>query len=116
MHRLTAETGRAEASWLRLVLTVLAVWRITHLLAREDGPWAVVARLREGLGDTVAGRLLDCFKCLSLWVAVPFAWMVGAGPPRVLAWLALSGGAVLLEESLEEPLVIETEVDDELLR
>ena len=31
---------------LRLVLAALAVWRLTHLLAEEDGPWGLVARLR----------------------------------------------------------------------
>lgn len=41
---------------------------------------------------------MDCFYCLSLWVALPFAaWLVGAWSARVVVWLALSGGAILLE-------------------
>ena len=38
------------AFWARLVLAVLATWRLTHLLAREDGPADLVVRLRARLG------------------------------------------------------------------
>lgn len=109
-----------ESPWLRFVLAVLAVWRITHLLAREDGPWDRVARLRERAGDGFWGGLLDCFYCLSLWVALPFSPLLASDwPGRGLYWLALSGAAVLLERSRSgavEPLIIETRTDDELLR
>lgn len=109
-----------ESPWLRFLLAVLAVWRITHLLAREDGPWDLVARLRKGLGDRFWGRLLDCFYCLSLWIALPFAPLLGTGwPGRGLYWLALSGAAIVLERSVPgaaEPLIIETRTEDELLR
>ncbi len=47
--------------WTRFALSVLAVWRVTHLLAREDGPGDVVYRLRRRLGETTLGRLMDCF-------------------------------------------------------
>jgi hypothetical protein len=41
---------------------------------------------------------LDCFYCLSLWVAVPFSYWLGTTwPKRAVLWLALSGGAILLE-------------------
>ena len=38
-----------------LVLGALAVWRITHLLAAEDGPWDLVLRLRKAAGLRVLG-------------------------------------------------------------
>jgi hypothetical protein len=42
--------------------------------------------------------LLDCFACLSLWVSVPFALIVGTTWLEwVLVWLGLSGGAMLIE-------------------
>jgi hypothetical protein len=83
--------------WPKLVLAVLATWRITHLLAREDGPADLVARLRAGLGASFAGRLLDCFYCLSLWVAAPVALWLSTRPlDWVLGWLAISGAACLL--------------------
>lgn len=110
--------------WLRFVLAVLATWRITHGLAREDGPGDVVARLRARLGDGFTGQLMDCFYCLSLWVAAPLAFFVGREPIDViLAWLALSGGACLLERVGQDPVVIqplshlhEPETSDGMLR
>jgi hypothetical protein len=80
------------------VLAVLATWRVTHLLANEDGPADLVVRLRAALGDSFAGKMMDCFNCLSLWVAAPVALVVTQRPlDLVLTWLALSGAACLLE-------------------
>jgi hypothetical protein len=81
-----------------VVVGILAVWRLTHLLAAEDGPWDVVVRLRGAAGDGLWGRLLDCFYCLSLWVAAPAALLVAVSwRERLLVWPALSAGAILLE-------------------
>ena len=54
-----------------LVVGMLAVWRVTHLLQAEDGPWDVVVRLRQAVGNGFWGKLLDCFHCLSVWIAAP---------------------------------------------
>jgi hypothetical protein len=84
-----------------LAVGVLATWRVTHLIVEEDGPWDIVARLRRRAGAGVLGQLMDCFYCASLWVAIPMAiWIVDAWPDRLVSWLALSGGAVLLERAL----------------
>jgi hypothetical protein len=84
----------------RFVLGVLVVWRVTHLLHAEDGPWDIVVRVRRRAGDGVGGRLLDCFYCLSLWMAAPLAVWLGDGwAERLLLWPALSAGAILLERS-----------------
>lgn len=81
-----------------LTLGVLAVWRLTHLLQAEDGPWDLIVRLRNFAGSGFWGKLLDCFYCLSLWIAAPFAWFLGQGVrERLLLWLALSAAAILLE-------------------
>ena len=83
-----------------LVLGILGVWRITHLLSAEDGPGDILVRLRRGVGDGFWGRLLDCFYCLSLWTAVPFALLLAAEwRERLLSWLAFSAGAILLERA-----------------
>ncbi len=34
-----------------VVLGMLAVWRITHLLNAEDGPWKLLVRFRRALGN-----------------------------------------------------------------
>lgn len=43
-----------------LLLGSLCVWRITHLLVAEDGPWGAVVRLRALAGSGFWGKLLDC--------------------------------------------------------
>ena len=83
-----------------LLVAALTVWRITHLLQAEDGPWDLVVRLRRKADDTFWGRLLDCFYCLSLWVALPFAlWLGEDWKERLLLWPALSAAACLLERT-----------------
>ena len=79
-------------------LSVLCVWRITHLLQAEGGPGDLLLRLRRMVGSSFVGKLLDCFYCLSLWVAAPLAYFVPETRlERVLWWPALSAGAILLE-------------------
>ena len=87
-----------EAQWFRFAISALAVWRITHLLAAEDGPWALVVRIRRRLGRGFWGSLMDCFQCLSLWISIPFALLCADGiAGGVVVWLALSGAACLAE-------------------
>lgn len=93
--------------WIRFVLAVLATWRITHLISSEDGPADLVVRLRARLGNGLAGQLMDCFKCLSIWVALPAAVFVGGKPVHILVtWLAVSGAACLIQRAGEDPVVI----------
>jgi hypothetical protein len=81
---------------------------VTHLLASEDGPADIIVRIRRRLGESIAGKLLDCFQCLSLWIAAPAALFVTAGWVEwLMAWLAVSGAACLLERLGREPVVIE---------
>ena len=99
---------RESEIWLRFVLAVLATWRVTHLLASEDGPADVIARFRALLGRGMAGNLMDCFHCLSLWIAAPAALFVTRQLlDWLLVWLALSGAACLLERLGREPVVME---------
>ena len=83
----------------RFSLSALALWRVTHLLAEEDGPWDLVVRLRARLGANFVGRLMDCFFCLSLWLSLPLAiWLSNGWIGLLLYWQALSGAACLLEK------------------
>lgn len=94
--------------WLRCALAALATWRVTHLLAAEDGPADLLFLLRRRLSDTWLGKLTGCFFCLSMWVAAPLAvWISARLPDVVVVWLALSGAACLLERATEAPVVIE---------
>ncbi|MBZ5653767.1 MAG: DUF1360 domain-containing protein [Acidobacteriia bacterium] len=103
----------------RLLLAALAVWRITHLVAKEEGPWRVFERWRR----VAPGQLFSCFYCLSVWVAAPFVWFTGGSLlEKFVTWWALSGAAVLLERVTEKPFELEVkeeeeeEPDGELLR
>src|SRR5271165_3420537 len=83
---------------MTFVLAVLATWRVTHLLANEDGPADIVFRLRRWLGEGWIGGLMDCFNCLSLSIAAPAALFVSTAPLTwLVSWLSVSGGACLLE-------------------
>lgn len=97
-----------ETEFYRLVLATLAVWRVTHLLNAEDGPWDLVVRIRRRAGTGFWAGLLDCFNCLSLWVAAPAALLLSRKPIEwLLSWLATSGAACLLERMAKEPIAIQ---------
>jgi hypothetical protein len=86
-----------DVSITGFVICTLAVWRVSHLFSQEDGPFDLVFKFRKLFGQGFFGKLLDCFYCLSIWVAIPFAcvlthdWLTG-----VIVWLGLSGGACVL--------------------
>jgi len=87
---------------VRFVLASLATWRFTHLLVEEDGPADVVVHLRARAGESWIGELMDCFYCLSTWVAAPLAVAVTRRRRDTpLVWLALSGAACLLERATD---------------
>jgi uncharacterized protein DUF1360 len=89
---------------LRIAIAALAVWRLTHLVNAEDGPLRVFDRVRGWMRRIALGELVDCFYCLSLWMAVPFALSLGAGwLERAALWLALSAAAILMNRLVEGP-------------
>jgi Protein of unknown function (DUF1360) len=104
----------------RFALAGLAVWRLTHLLALEDGPADAIAKLRLRAGSGSLGELMDCFDCLSIWVAASFVPFVARRPgERAASWLALSGVACAMqrlagageEEEEEEELELDLMAD-----
>ncbi len=102
----------------RLLIGVLAVWRMTHLLNAEDGPWDGSVHLRRRAGDGFWGQLLDCFYCLSVWIAAPVAFYLEQKlDERILLWPALSAGAILLQRTVdghgEPPTLLFEESEDD---
>jgi hypothetical protein len=85
-------------TWWQFALAVLGTWRVSHLLTQEDGPADFVIRIRARLGSSLLGSAMDCFYCMSMWVAVPMTAVLNrpAGE-SILIWLAMSGAACLLE-------------------
>jgi hypothetical protein len=85
---------------MALLIAILACWRVTHLLNAEDGPGEILVHLRRAAGTGFFAQLLDCFYCLSLWTAAPFAAAVSRDwKEGVPMWLGISAGAILLERA-----------------
>jgi len=103
-HDLPHDLPHGLASIALFGLAALATWRLTHLVAEEDGPFDLIVRLRRWLGESQAGRAMDCFYCSSLWLAAPMALLVsGDFQDWAVSWLALSGAACLLEQMTHAP-------------
>jgi hypothetical protein len=84
------------------VIAALAVWRVTHLLNAEHGPWDLSMKLRQRVGQGLIGQALACFYCLSFWVALPFVpWLTMQPASALVAWFALSGAAILMQRVSE---------------
>jgi hypothetical protein len=107
-------TMSSSEFWIDFVLAALATWRVSHLLAYEDGPRSLFAHLRAYFAGSEIGRMLDCFGCISLWVALPAAmWVSRRLPDLCPIWLALSGAAFLLERLGGAPLIVERLIEPE---
>ncbi|MBC7886495.1 MAG: DUF1360 domain-containing protein [Ferruginibacter sp.] len=86
--------------WFTFLICTLVVWRISHLLSMEDGPFNLVYHLRKKAGAGFFGGLLDCFYCVSVWMALPFGLFAGNNWwEKLLYWFAFSGAACLLEQA-----------------
>jgi hypothetical protein len=85
--------------WL---VAAVAVWRVTHLIVNEDGPWDILLHARNAATAIGLGRLVGCFLCASVWIAIPFALLLSRGLDLIVLIPALSGGAILLQRATEE--------------
>ena len=93
------------------VLLALATFRISHLVAEEDGPADLCRRIRQAAGATwsqgagcwvatgFAGKLLTCPLCLSIWVAAFLYSLVALVPVLlpIVAIAAVSGTSCAIE-------------------
>jgi Protein of unknown function (DUF1360) len=83
----------------KYLLLVIVVWRITHLLSAEDGPFDLVYKCRKWLGNSFVGKLMDCFYCLSIWIGLAAALYAGKTAAQVLLLcFYYSGASILLEK------------------
>lgn len=105
------------------LVLALAAWRLAHLLVEEDGPGHVFSWLRRTAGIEVVTAVTEhglqtgysargplaegllCVWCVSVWTAAFF--VIGTGLPWigpvvtfVARLLAVSGGAIMLHESI----------------
>lgn len=73
------------------VMVVFAAYRLTYLLARENGPFDVIERVSvwAEANSTFLAGLLGCFYCLSVWASVLVMALL-AMVQLVEPWLALA--------------------------
>jgi hypothetical protein len=92
--------GKEPYELVWLLLTVLAVWRLTALIAYESGPFGLLVTLRRGLVRIGLGRLVDCFYCLSLWTscAAILVFPISRATPLVI--LGVAGAVAIIERGL----------------
>jgi hypothetical protein len=80
------------------ILTIV-VWRLTHLISAEDGPFDLIIKLRKLLGNNFLGKLMDCFYCLSIWFGLLCALYMGVDVVEIIVLtLYYSGTSILLEK------------------
>ena len=96
--------------FMNILILTLAIYRITLLLTKEDGPYYVFERLRnwagvyygpdnQAWGDNILAQILSCFYCCSLWIAIFLSGIYWYSPLLAVSIsipFALSGGAIIL--------------------
>lgn len=79
------------------LLMILATYRISRMVAFEDGPFDIFSLIR-GIFDpdqkTWIGRGMNCPLCIGFWIAAAVVLM--AGQFDLLTWFSVAGGAALL--------------------
>lgn len=89
---------------MKLLLEVLAVYRLAQLVSVDDGPFDVFKRLRAACGQ-IAYRykkmktladLVNCPYCTGVWFALALALLFQARPWWLHA-LAIAGGQAFLQ-------------------
>ncbi len=85
----------------------LATWRLSNLLANEDGPGDIFARFRSfvGVPDTgeivgLAPKLLTCIFCLTVWVA-PLMLVLWWIEPVIVVLIAATTIALTVERWMD---------------
>ena len=95
--------------WAQLVLTILAVWRLTVLLAMEGGPFGIFRWFRGLMGighddggepiswpEHPPGSLFACTWCLSFWTTL-LVYGILVVAPGVVTALGTWGAVTYLE-------------------
>jgi hypothetical protein len=83
----------------KYMILVIVVWRLTHLVSAEDGPFDLIIKTRKLAGNSFFGKLMDCFYCLSIWIGLLVAWYAGKNAEEiVILCLYYSGASILLEK------------------
>ncbi len=91
--------------YLAIALSILAIYRVSYLIAKEDGPFDVFALIRGKISqENWIGRGLNCVLCLSFWLSlIPALWLFWGRPVNIIAgWFGIAGSVLVLYKVLDE--------------
>ena len=97
---------------MNYLILALATWRISSLLANEDGPYNIFERLRNCVGvyyddysnaqgKNELAKMLICGWCSSVWIGLVLTigyWLLGDVVVWLVLPLALSAAAIIIDE------------------
>jgi hypothetical protein len=86
---------------LTFSLVTLAVYRISYMIALEEGPFGMIASIRERIDPNQTswlGRGVRCVACVSFWLSLIAALMIQA---TALEWLGIAGGVLLIHRAVK---------------
>lgn len=87
-----------------LLLASLATFRLALMISSEDGPMRIFSRFRKVPPPRSNAREgISCPWCVSVWISAVFTtylWWLGIflGPEWILWWMAISAGAITLNQ------------------
>ena len=85
---------------LMFAVMTLAVWRVSFLIAQDEGPFSLIEKVRSRIDPNQSswlGRGLRCVGCVSFWVSLAAALIVQAS---TWEWLGMAGGALLIHKAV----------------
>ena len=83
------------------ILATLAVFRVAWMITREEGPFAAFVFIREHADPqqrTWIGRGFNCCNCVSVWIALFAALLIGGD--WLLNWLGIAGAVLLINKGM----------------
>jgi len=97
-----------DLPWLWFVVASLATWRIASIVHHEKiaSPFRRILGVEEiteedwSYPDSFIGNLIECFKCVSVWIGIAAAIAMILFPP-ILIPFALSAVAVIIERIMD---------------
>lgn len=81
------------------LFSILAIWRITSFLVKEQGPFNMFVFVREHVKLPMLFNF-DCFWCLNVWIALPFAIYRSPNIELPIYWFGYSALVIAFEEIL----------------
>lgn len=88
------------------LLCALAVYRLSLLISKEDGPAWIFRKLRRAVpAHSSAKKGITCQLCVSVWMAIPVA-SFQLGHDSLPHWLQITGDWMILMLALSAAAII----------